>query len=80
MPKPFNCPEFVQSPKVDGRIMNSCIKCGRTKEAHERDKEESRPGLDQADEWMIMMGYKGQSYFHLARGILARYIDWKKQQ
>ncbi len=68
------CPEYFQSDEkgASHTLRNACRRCGRTKEAHERQK---LPSYLMADEWLESKGYQKMPYYELAKNLLTHYIE-----
>lgn len=79
-----DCRKFFQSEEKAGSlsIRNACLKCGRTREAHESKVVEEKqilPDYIEAEEYLEKIGAKGSQFFELGRNLLAGYIEWRRK-
>jgi hypothetical protein len=60
-----------------GSEQDSCLQCGRTEEWHKKiEQEPKRPSYERADDWLTQSGYKGTTFYELAKVLLTSYIEW----
>jgi hypothetical protein len=79
----YECSGYVQTNEKGASLStrDACLKCGRTKAAHEpvvlREREDTP--YEEATEWLKKQGVR-DSFFDLARQILVKYIEEQRRK